>query len=129
MIRFLVNTAVFMTAAAIGLLVADIALDGLSVAYPIGFIEASLVFGILSAVLTPLFDKVARGNASMLAAGVGLFTALISLFLTATLLGQLSVDGLTTWLAAALIIWLASMVAGFILKVTVAKRFVKEVRN
>lgn len=125
MIRFLVNTAVFMTAAAIGLVVADIVLDSLSVSYPIGFVEASLLFGLLSAVLAPAFDKVARDNSTILTAGVGFFTALVSLFLTATLLGQLTVDGLTTWLVAALIIWLASMAAGFILKVTVAKRFLE----
>jgi hypothetical protein len=34
-----------------------------------------------------------------------------------------------TWVLAALVIWLASMFAGFILKVTVAKRFVEEIRD
>jgi uncharacterized membrane protein YvlD (DUF360 family) len=129
MIRFLVNTAVYMAAAAIGLLVADIVLDDLSVTYPIGFITASLIFGVIQAILSPFFGKITEKNASMLTGGVGLFSALVALFLTATISDNLSVTGFTTWFVAALVIWLASMAAGFILKVTVAKKVIKEVRN
>ena len=129
MIRFIVNAVVFMVAAAIGILVADIALDGMSVEYPLSFLTAAVVFGLLSAIIEPLLGRVTRRNADMLTGGVGLFTALISLVITSVIVGGLALDGVGTWLAAALIVWLASMLAGFILKITVAKRFVEGVRD
>ncbi len=129
MIRFLVNTAVYMAAAAIGLIVADIILDGLSIVYPIGFVVAALLFGLIQALLTPFFESITEKNASVLTGGVGLFSAFVALFITAAISDDISVDGLTTWFLAALIIWLASMVAALILKLTVAKKIIKEVRD
>lgn len=129
MIRFLVNAAVFMVAAAIGIFVADIALDDMSVEFPAAFLTAVLIFGVLSAILEPFLAKVTQRNAEVLTGGVGLFTALIALIVTSLIVSGLSITGLGTWLGAAVIIWLASMLAGFILKVTVAKRFIQEVRD
>jgi uncharacterized membrane protein YvlD (DUF360 family) len=128
-IRFLVNTAVYMAAAAIGLLVADLALDKMSIDYPMGFLTAALLFGVIQALITPFMAKVTEKRASMLTGGVGLFSALIALVGTAFITEGLSIDGIVTWVLAALVIWLASMFAGFILKVTVAKRFVEEIRD
>ena len=129
MIRFIVNAAVFMVAAAIAILVADIALDGISVEYPLSFLTAAVVFGLLSAIIEPLLGRLTRRSAKVLTGGVGLFTAVISLFITSIIVGGLALDSFTTWLLAALVIWLASMIAGFILKVTVAKRFIEDVRD
>ena len=129
MIRFLVNAAVFMVAAAIGIFVADIALDDMSVEFPAAFLTAVLIFGVLSAILEPFLAKVTQRNAEVLTGGVCLFTALIALIVTSLIVSGLSITGLGTWLGAAVIIWLASMLAGFILKVTVAKRFIQEVRD
>lgn len=129
MIRFLVNFAVFMAAAAIGLLVADIVLDDLSVTYPVGFLVAAVLFGLIQALIEPLMASITQKNAQMLTGGVGLFSALIALFITATISDNLSVEGFTSWFVAALVIWLASMFAGFILKLTVAKRFIQEIRD
>lgn len=129
MIRFLVNFAVFMAAAAIGLLVADIVLDDLSVTYPVGFLVAAVLFGLIQALIEPLMASITQKNAQMLTGGVGLFSALIALFVTASISDNLSVDGFTSWFVAALVIWLASMFAGFILKLTVAKRFIQQVRD
>ena len=129
MIRFLVNTAVYMVAAAIGLLVADVVLDGLSIVYPIGFVVAALIFGVIQAILTPFFESVTEKNASVLTGGVGLISAFVALAITAAVSSDLTIDGIITWFLAALIIWLASMVAALVLKLTVAKRFIKEVRD
>ena len=129
MIRFLVNTAVYMAAAAIGLIVADVLLDGLSVSYPMGFLSAALIFGLIQALVTPLFERVTERNATALAGGVGLFSALVALFITETIADGLEVDGFSTWFFAALVIWLASMGASLILRATVAKRFIEEVRD
>jgi uncharacterized membrane protein YvlD (DUF360 family) len=129
MIRFLVNSAVYMAAAAIGLYVADIALDGLSITYPVAFLWVVIIFGLIQAILAPFFQSITEKNAEMLTGAVGLISALVALFITSLISDGLSVDGLSTWFLAALIIWLASMLAGFILKVTVAKRFIQEIRD
>lgn len=129
MLRFLVNVGVYMAAAAIGLFVADVLLGDLSVVYPIGFVTAALIFGVIQALLTPFFEKVTRENASVLTGGVGLFSALVALLITATISDSLSVTGLVGWFVSALVIWLASMAAGFLLKVTVAKRVLGEIRD
>jgi uncharacterized membrane protein YvlD (DUF360 family) len=129
MIRFLVNTAVYFVAAAIGIVVADVVLDDMSVRYPAGFVVAALIFGLIQALISPLLTSIAEKNATMLTGGVGLFSALVALVITGIIADDLTIDGVATWLLAALIIWLASMLAAFLLKVTVAKRVVREIRD
>jgi len=71
MIRFLVNTAVYMAAAAIGLVVADIILADVSIEYPVAFVTAALLFGLIQALITPLFAQITERNASVLTGGSG----------------------------------------------------------
>jgi hypothetical protein len=54
---------------------------------------------------------------------------LVALLITATISDSLSVSGFVGWFGSALVIWLASMAAGFLLKVTVAKRVLGEIRD
>ena len=129
MIRFLVNTAVYMAAAAIGLVVADIILADVSIEYPVAFVTAALLFGLIQALITPLFAQITERNASVLTGGVGLFSALVALIVTAAISDGLSIEGFTTWFLAALVIWLASMVAALILKLTIAKKVINQVRD
>ena len=74
-----------------------------------GFLSAALIFGLIQALVTPLFERVTERNATALAGGVGLFSALVALFVTETIADGLEVDGFSTWFFAALVIWLASM--------------------
>ncbi len=129
MIRFLVNAAVYMAAAALGLIVADVVIDDFHISYPTGFVTAALIFGIIQAVITPFFASITEKNASVLTGGVGLFSALIALIATEAITDGLEVSGAVTWLAGALVVWLASMCAGFLLKVTVAKKVISGVRD
>lgn len=129
MIRFLVNTAVYMAAAAIGLFIADLALSGVSISYPVAFLWVVILFGLIQALIAPLFQSITEKNAETLTGAVGLISALVALFITSLISDGLSVDGLGNWIAAALIIWLASMIAGVILRATVAKRFIQQVRD
>ena len=129
MIRFLVNAAAYMAAAAVGLIVADLLIDDFHISYPLGFLTAVLLFGVIQAVITPFFASMTEKNASVLTGVVGLITALVSLIVTELLTDGLEIDGVLTWLAGAAIVWLASMGAGFLLKVTVVKRVVEDVRD
>jgi Co/Zn/Cd efflux system component len=90
---------------------------------------ATVIFGVIQAILSPFFESVTERNAQMLTGAAGLFSAFVALIATETITDSLNVQGATTWFLAALIIWLGSMFAGFLLKVTVAKRFIQEVRD
>jgi uncharacterized membrane protein YvlD (DUF360 family) len=129
MVRFLVNLCVYMLAAAIGLVVADVLLDSVSISYPTAFITAALLFGLIQALISPLLAQVTERNASALTGGVGIISALIALIITATINSGLSITGLSGWILAAVVVWLASMIAGFLLGLVVAKKVIKEVRD
>lgn len=129
MVRFLVNFGVYLAAAAIGLLVADLLLDNVSISYPTAFLVAAILFGLIQALVSPLLTQVTQRNAEMLTGGVGIVSALVALIVTSLLVGGFNIDGMSGWIAAAVVVWLASMLAGFLLKITVAKRVVHEVRN
>lgn len=129
MVRFLVNMCVYVVAAAVGLIVADAVLPDMSVSYPTGFLTAVLVFALIQALVAPLLQQVTERNAALLTGGVGLFSALVALIVTVAVTDGLTITGLGTWIAAAVVIWLASMIAGFILSLTVAKKVIKEVRD
>ena len=129
MVRFLVNLCVYMAAAAIGLIVADALLDSVSISYPTAFIGAALLFGLIQALISPLLVQVTERNAAALTGGVGILTAFVALFVTSLLTSGLTISGLGGWLGAAVVVWLASMIAGFLLGIVVAKKVIQEVRD
>jgi uncharacterized membrane protein YvlD (DUF360 family) len=127
-IRFLINTLMFWLAALIGLLVADVLLDGFSLD-GLSLITASAIFAVIQAVLQPFLAKTARRNAPALLGGIGLVTALVSLFVTNLIVSSMRIDGVSTWFLAALVIWLAGMIAALLLPLLFAKWLVTEARK
>jgi hypothetical protein len=128
MIRFLIRVAVYVVAAAIGLIVAGLLLNGLSVSAS-SFFEVVLIFAIIQALLTQVFSRTTERHAPVLSAGVGLFSALVSLFVTSLISDGLSVSGASTWIMAAVIIWLVSMIAAFVLPFLLVKAGVEHARE
>jgi len=129
MIRFLLNTLVYFLAALIGLIAADLLLSGFSVSGVTGYVVVALIFGVIQAILSPLVGKMVQKNASAFQGGVGILSVLLTLVLTNLLSSDLSVDGLSTWILAALIIWLFAALAAFILPFFLVKRAVQERRD
>ena len=128
MIRFLIRVAVYLVAAAIGLIVAGLLFDGLSVSVG-GFLEVVVIFAIVQAVLVQVFGRTTDRKAPALSAGVGLFSALVALIITALVSDSLSVSGLGTWIGAAVIIWLVSMIATFLLPILLVRMGVEHARE
>jgi hypothetical protein len=128
MIRFLIRVAVYLVAAAIGLLVASLFLDGLSVSFS-SYLEVVLIFAVVQALLTQVFSRATDRKAPALSAGVGLFSALVSLMITALVSDGLSISGIGTWIGAAVIIWLVSMIAAFLLPLLLVKLGVEHARE
>ncbi|MGN0063925.1 MAG: hypothetical protein ACI379_06760 [Nocardioides sp.] len=128
MIRLLVSTLVFLGSAAIGLLVAASALDGVRVEAA-GFVLTVLIYAVIQTVISPFLTKVAAQRASAFLGGTGLVATFVAL-LVATLVGDsLTITGgAATWIASTVIVWLVTAVATLMLPWLLIKAGVKSAR-
>jgi uncharacterized membrane protein YvlD (DUF360 family) len=129
MIRFLIRTAVYFASALIGIIAADVILPGFSVTGFTSYLVVAIIFALIQAVLSPLLGQMAERNASAFMGGIGLISTFVALVLTNLLLNSLSIDGASTWIAAAVIVWLFGAIAAFLLPFLVVKKAVNERRN
>jgi hypothetical protein len=114
MIRLFVRALVIAASAAIGLLVADSLLDDMSLSWQTFALDV-VIFAGLQTILAPFIAKVAHRNAPALLGGTGLITSFIALLVTHVVSDGLRITGTATWLYAALIVWLVTMVATLLL--------------
>lgn len=127
MIRFLISAAIFFLSALIGLFVADMVLSDLSIDAT-SYLVAAIIFALTQAILAPLIFKMVHKNASAFAGGVGIISSFVALLITDLLVSGLEISGVTTWILAALIVWLAGAIAAFLLPYLLVKRAVGERR-
>ncbi|WP_448629525.1 hypothetical protein [Cellulomonas soli] len=127
MVRFLISAAMFLAAAAIGLLVANLLLDDVSVSAA-SFVWVVLVFAVLQAVLAPFFLKTTRKNAPALMGATGLIATYVALVVASLVTDGLTITGLSTWVVAGVVVWLASMLAAFLLPLLLVRKAVEERR-
>src|SRR4029079_15978839 len=114
MVRFLVRTGVMLLANAVGLAVAAKVLDDMHLDWT-SFIEAVVIYTVVFALLTPFFANQFRKHQSSAIGSVALIASLAALIITDLISDGLSISGVGTWIAAALIVWVASRLAAFIL--------------
>jgi len=128
MIRLIVRTLVAVAANAVGLVVASLVLDGFSINVA-SFIVAVVIFTIVFAVLQPFLAVQLRrlGNGAM--GATALIATLVSLFVTNLISDGFSISGVGTWIAAAVIVWLAALVAAFVLPFLGLKKYLEENRS
>jgi uncharacterized membrane protein YvlD (DUF360 family) len=126
-IRLIVRTLVALAANAIGLIVASVVLDGfeLNVA---SFIVAVVIFTVVFAVLTPFLAVQLRRLGNGAIGATALIATLVSLIVTDLLSDGFSISGVGTWVAAAVIVWLAALVAAFVLPFLGLKKYLDERR-
>ena len=129
MIRLLIRTVVFFASSVIGLVVASLVLDDFEVT-PSGFLLVVVVFALIQSIISPFLMKVAMKNATAFLGGIGLLATFIAL-LVATLVGDsLTISGgVSTWIAATVIVWLATALATFLLPFLVAKTAIERKRS
>ena len=128
MIRLLVRTAIALVANAVGLIVAAALLDGMSL-NATGFIVAVIVFTVVFALMQPfLVSQFRRGGSSSLLGGVALVATLVSLLVTVLVTDGLEISGVGTWIAATVIVWLAAVLAAFLLPFLGLKKYLDERR-
>lgn len=124
MVRLIVRTLVALAANAIGLIVASLVLDGfeLNVA---SFIVAVVIFTVVFAVLTPFLAVQLRRLGNGAIGATALIATLVSLIVTDLLSDGFSISGVGTWVAAAVIVWLAALVAAFVLPFLGLKKYLE----
>jgi uncharacterized membrane protein YvlD (DUF360 family) len=126
-IRLLVRLLIAFASNAVGLIVAAAVLDGMSL-NATGFIVAVAIFTIVFALLQPFLISVLRRSPAPVLGGVALIATLASLIVTELLTDGLSIRGVGTWVAATVIVWLASVLAAFILPYLGLKKYLEERR-
>jgi hypothetical protein len=117
----LLSTAVFLGSAAIGLLVASWLVPGVEV-HLAGFIVAVVIFAAAQAILSPFFLKMASRYATAFIGGIGLVSTFVALLLSSVLTGGLTIRGIGTWIAATVVVWLATAVATLLLPMLILKK-------
>ena len=128
MIRFLISTAISLAASAVGLLVADWILDDVSVGLS-GFLIAVAIFTVTTALINPFIIKMAIKQAQALLGASALITTFVGLLVTKILSKSLQINGLSTWLFATLIVWLASLLAAVLIPIFLVKKGVESARS
>ena len=128
MIRFLIRTAVSVAAAAVGLIVAAAILDRMELD-AVSFIVVVVIFAAIGGLLGPFVAKTAMLSAPALMGGIGLVTTFVALLITDLVSDGLTIRGVTTWILATLIVWLASILASLLLPVLLVKAGVESLRD
>jgi uncharacterized membrane protein YvlD (DUF360 family) len=129
-IRFLIRTVIVLLGNAVGLIVASLVFDGFQLDVT-GFVVSLVVFTVAVALLTPFLESTLRRNRSTSAAigGVALISTFVALLVTELLTDGLSISGIGTWIGATVVVWLASLLAVFILPYLGLKRYLEERRD
>lgn len=128
MIRLLLRTVLALLGNALGLWIASLLLDDMSISGT-SFVVAVVIFTVLTAVLQPLFTKIAMQNAPALQGSSALVTTLAALVITDLVSDGLSISGLTTWVLATIIVWLATMLATILLPMFLFKELLEDSKD
>ena len=121
MIRFLLNFLVNLITATVGLLLAAWAIPGVNLEFG-GVLVAIVVFAVAQGVLGPIVFAIARKYASAILGGIGLLTTWLALFIASLFPGGLRIDGIVSWVLAALVVWLVTSLGGWLLGYFLVKK-------
>lgn len=128
MVRLIFRTIIALAANAVGLIVAAAVLDDMRLD-AVGFVVAVVIFTVVFALLQPFLLVQLRRSAPAAIGGIGLIATLVSLIITDLVSDGFTIDGVVTWLLAAVIVWASSVLATFILPFLGLKRFLEERRD
>ncbi len=120
MIRLLIRIGLSLLGNALGLWVASLILDDMSVSGT-AFVLAVVIFTVLTVVIQPLITKMAMQNAPALQGSSALVTTFVALLITELVSDGLSITGLSTWIFATVIVWFFTMIAAWLLPLFILK--------
>jgi putative membrane protein len=127
-IRLFFRTLIALVANAIGLIVAAAVLGGMHLSVGSFFVDV-IIFTVIAALLQPFLAGQFRRSAPAALGGVALIAIFVSLVITDLISDGLSIDGVGTWVAATVIIWVVALIAAFILPFLGLKKFLENRRD
>jgi hypothetical protein len=110
----LLRAAVLLASWAIGLLIAARIVPGVSFSVS-GFIVAVAVFAVTQAILSLSILKLPHQYASLLLGGTGLALTIVALILASILTHGLTIEGMESWLATTVVVWLVTTIGAITL--------------
>ncbi len=114
MVRALIWFVIDLVGNTIGLLVAWAVLPKFEINAE-SFVIAVLIFTVVETLVEPFLRQMAIESATALRGSVALVATFIGLLITDILSTGLHIRGVSTWIFATVIVWLATLVAGLIL--------------
>jgi putative membrane protein len=123
-IRLLFRTLIAILANAVGLIVAAAVLSGMHMSVGSFFLDI-IIFTVITALLQPFVAAQFR-RLAIVAALIATFVALV---VTDLVSDGLTISGVSTWIAATVIVWLAALLAAFILPFLGLKKFLENRRD
>nr|WP_314843308.1 phage holin family protein [uncultured Microbacterium sp.] len=118
MITFLFRALMYVASAALGLIVADLLLDGFRIQWDRwwGFVVCILIFAVVQSILAPLVSRIADRYAPVLVGGIGIVSTLIALIIVVLLpIGGLRIVDPVGWILGAVIVWLVTAIGSVLL--------------
>ncbi|MDN4473418.1 phage holin family protein [Demequina zhanjiangensis] len=126
MVRFILNAVIYLGSAALGLFVASLVLGSDFTLPPAALLLATVFFAVFQLILSPFIFKMTHKYASALTGGVGLVSTWVALLLTSMFVGDFDISGgISTWLAAIVIVWLVTAIATWVLPMFLLKEAVE----
>lgn len=108
--KLLAQVVVGLVVNAIALLIAAIVLDRFTIS-ELTFPIVVVIFTVVGLVARPVIEAFVEKNAQVVASFVGLVAAFVTLLITDMVSDSLNVEGIGTWVAASVIVWLGRLVA------------------
>jgi putative membrane protein len=128
MIRLLVSALLHLAANAVGLLVAAAVLEGMSLSGP-AFVIAIAIFTVVQVVAGPMIRQTAVRHVQALLGGTALVVTFVGLLVTSLVSDGLRIEGVSTWVLATVIVWVAALLASVVLPLLFVKKAVEERRS
>ena len=124
----LVSAVVYLVANAVGLLVADGVLDDVSIEAS-AFFTAVAIFTVVEVVIEPLIIQTGMRHQRALIGSSALIATFVGLVITVLVSDGLSISGALTWVLATVIVWVATLLAGMVLRALFVKKAATETRR
>ena len=121
MVIFLIRAAIYVATAALGLLVGMWLLDDFHLESQ-GFLVAVLVFAFAQSLLGPFIFRMTNRYVPAAIGGFGLISTLAALFVASLFPDGLTINGFTTWILAALIVWATTTLGSWLLPLIFLKK-------
>ena len=119
--QILLRAVLLLASWAIGLLVVAWIVPGVSLSVQ-GFIVAVVVFAVAQAILSLSILKLPHQYASLLLGGTGLALTIVALILASVLTHGLTIDGMASWLATTVVVWLVTTIGA----ITLPELFIRD---